>query len=807
MKEIDYDQLTPAQQDSLLTAAHPPAANEFADALFALDDDEQLIGYRRPNTFKSGTPIKWDKEVISLETGGPIPLIGQPEKPRAKKKAVAAASGVNGDGAGETQWIAIHDIAVTSNVRTSFPEAEMIEMRANFTQRGFMPEISRLLVRPGGPLGMPFELVLGGRRYRAACDTGISPVPCVVREMSDAEMLELQLVENVQRKGLTVMDEAEGICRLLELRDDAGALVHTAKTLAERLDCSPTHISECRSLRRLRGTPAGEAIDRGELSSKHGVQLAKVADRAKRDELTHRVLRTSDGRGALPAEVLATWIKDEVMIQLRALEFDPEDETLVAVKHDEAGARTMGGKCSDCPFNTKNAEDDDGRDARAVPMCTHPHCFREKLAASEHAWVREMAAKGLHPLERERAARLLDHTGERLAPSSGHVELDERPAEWVLREGTKRVGTWKTLIKGQGVPVTVFKDAKGNAHEVVSYELAVRAAVANGHDIFRKAETEQEKTTEAQAGAPPADNAVDRAAEQLQREREAEEREAKQEREDYRAGKIAEAEFNAVVAGAHGTKVAEGFWERACDPLIRLLDEQGDTTHVAERHGFDGDGDQAGEWLRKKIAKLEAPFRMAMLVELLLALYVKEEADAELPKWAKVFGVDLKKVRKETEKGLDAEEAANDEQMEIANGVSWSSEKKGVEFEWEGNLATNPDVAALAIPSGKFNVFVGVAQGVKGWVVGWQIAETKKKHRTLGEPCALGTAHYSNRTLAFRTGLLAVRAALGELGAPPQDIARVEAYIAAVEVPADKSKPKKKPAKGAKPAKKKGAKK
>jgi len=802
MKEIDYEALNPSQLDQVSFCELTDAAlTKPHECRWLLDDDGELVGYRRPKMFDRGTPVKWQIEVISLETGNPIPLITDDDlkeaqkagKKKARARRVEDDDETNGsDGnlygvsQGDTQWIDIHQIAVAGNVRQKFPEADLVEMRANFQKRGFRPEISRLTVRPrAGDAEKPYELVIGGRRFRAATDCGISPVPCVVADLADEEIIEYQLIENLKRKELTPLDEAEAITQLLEMKDAAGWNVHTVQSLAELLDYSTSHITRSRALSRLRGTPAGDAVDAKLLSATHGELLGTVLDPAKRDELTARIMRTSDGRGALPKDVLAKWIADEVHVQLRGLEFDP-DKTDLVPPYVENAVRLWGGDCGTCPRNSKNTPDDE-RDARAVPLCTHPGCFKAKVQTAQQQWRAAMEEKGCTVLSPAEAQKILDpQTGTRLAANSGYVELVETPATWEVRDDITAPAPWKKLIKGQGVKTTVFKDTKGTVHEVVEREIAIRAAVENKHDIFKPSvkEAKVEETTPAvDAAAIPA---VERAAASIANDNSSAEDRRKAERKEQRESRISAAQFDAVVAGAQGTKIPDGFWPLLFHGIMRVLEEQGELGLVAARHGFEGDYRHAFDFMLKKTAKLEAPFRVPLLVELMFGLITSEEAEKELPQWAKVFGVDLKKVKRTTEALLDDEEAAAREAEEIANGVVWSSEKKGVEFTWEGNAVTNPDVAALAIPGGKFNVMVAVAHHVKGWVVGWSVEETKKKPKSRSEDCVAGGTTYGNRVLAFRTGLLAARVALGELGAPPQAIQRIEAYIAAVEAPAEK---------------------
>ena len=92
------------------------------------------------------------------------------------------------------------------------------------------------------PRGSRFQIIAGERRYRAATEAGLAEIPCVVRETSDAEMMELALVENLQRKDLTAFEEADG---LKVLADNFG---YTHEAMAEKLGKSRTSITEILTL-------------------------------------------------------------------------------------------------------------------------------------------------------------------------------------------------------------------------------------------------------------------------------------------------------------------------------------------------------------------------------------------------------------------------------------------------------------------------------------------------------------------------------------------------------------------------------
>jgi ParB family chromosome partitioning protein len=74
---------------------------------------------------------------------------------------------------------------------------DLSELIASVREKGILEPI---LVRPRGNR---FQIIAGERRFRAAGEAGLAEIPCIVRETPDAEMMELALIENLQRKDLT----------------------------------------------------------------------------------------------------------------------------------------------------------------------------------------------------------------------------------------------------------------------------------------------------------------------------------------------------------------------------------------------------------------------------------------------------------------------------------------------------------------------------------------------------------------------------------------------------------------------------
>ena len=99
------------------------------------------------------------------------------------------------------------------NPRRSFAAAELDELAASLRERGIIQPIVVRSVR-----GVPdnYEIIAGERRWRAAQRAGLHEVPVVVIEATDAEALQLAIIENVQRADLNALEEAEGYRALME---------------------------------------------------------------------------------------------------------------------------------------------------------------------------------------------------------------------------------------------------------------------------------------------------------------------------------------------------------------------------------------------------------------------------------------------------------------------------------------------------------------------------------------------------------------------------------------------------------------
>jgi ParB family transcriptional regulator, chromosome partitioning protein len=154
---------------------------------------------------------------------------------------------------------------------------DLSELVASVREKGILEPI---LVRPSGSR---FEIIAGERRYRAAMEVGLAEMPCVVREATDAETMEIALIENLQRKDLNPFEEADGLRVLAE------AYEYTHENMAQKLGKSRTSVTEVLSLTNM-PTHVRELCRLADISSKSLLlQIVRQSTPDKMVELIERL--------------------------------------------------------------------------------------------------------------------------------------------------------------------------------------------------------------------------------------------------------------------------------------------------------------------------------------------------------------------------------------------------------------------------------------------------------------------------------------------------------------------------------------
>ena len=150
--------------------------------------------------------------------------------------------------------------------RRRFTEDALEQLADSIAAHGILQPI---LVRP--IKNDKFEIIAGERRWRAAQKAQLHEVPVIIQDMTDQEALEIGLIENLQRKDLTPLEESEGYARLMH------EFSHTQEGLAQQLGKSRSHIANMLRLLKLPES-VKTLVQEEQLSSGHARALVTAAD-------------------------------------------------------------------------------------------------------------------------------------------------------------------------------------------------------------------------------------------------------------------------------------------------------------------------------------------------------------------------------------------------------------------------------------------------------------------------------------------------------------------------------------------------
>ena len=176
--------------------------------------------------------------------------------------------------------------------RTHFDEESLNELAASIRAVGVLQPLLVRTLRPG-----TYQLIAGERRMRAAERAGLSQVPVIVRDATDAASAEQALIENVHREDLGALEEAAAYQQLLE---DFGL---THDQLASRVGKNRATISNSLRLLTLPASVQQLIADR-RLTSGHAKVLLSITDRAQQERIAQQVVR--EGLSVRATESLIT---------------------------------------------------------------------------------------------------------------------------------------------------------------------------------------------------------------------------------------------------------------------------------------------------------------------------------------------------------------------------------------------------------------------------------------------------------------------------------------------------------------------
>lgn len=152
--------------------------------------------------------------------------------------------------------------------RRHFDEEELARLAESMRERGVLQP---LIVRQATDNSHGYEIIAGERRWRAAQLAGLHDLPVIIRELDDRAVLEVALIENLQREDLSAIEEAEAFQRLI---NDFG---HTQEALASSLGKSRSHVANTLRLLKLPPSVRHMVLD-GQLSAGQARALLSCDD-------------------------------------------------------------------------------------------------------------------------------------------------------------------------------------------------------------------------------------------------------------------------------------------------------------------------------------------------------------------------------------------------------------------------------------------------------------------------------------------------------------------------------------------------
>ena len=179
--------------------------------------------------------------------------------------------------------------------RKTFDETTLQELADSIKEHGIIEAVIVKKAIKG------YELVAGERRTKAAKLAGLETIPAIIKDFNDQEMMEIALIENIQREDLNPIDEANAYQKIIEL----GHL--TQEEFAKKFGKSRSHVTNMLGLLKLPFSVKG-LVEKKELSMGHARALSKIEDADKIKQLAEKVITNNMSVRELEAEIQETKI-------------------------------------------------------------------------------------------------------------------------------------------------------------------------------------------------------------------------------------------------------------------------------------------------------------------------------------------------------------------------------------------------------------------------------------------------------------------------------------------------------------------
>lgn len=295
-----------------------------------------------------------------------------------------------------------------TNPRKVFDKGALEELADSMRAHGVL---SPVLVRPRLEANgtheeaVSYELVAGERRWRAAKIAGLAEIPALVRELKDAEVLEIQVIENLQRTDLHPLEEAEGYEQLMKLHS------YTAEDLAAKVGKSKGYVYARLKLCAL-VPEARKAFHEGKLNPSTALLVARIPVPELQKKATKEITEPAWNGEVMSVRSAAEHLQRRYMLRLADAPWPTADAQLVPA----------AGACTACPKRTGNQRELFS-DVKSADVCTDPSCFDQKRAAWQVRARAEAEAAGREVITGKQAKAIKPH--ENSSYLSGYVRLSD----------------------------------------------------------------------------------------------------------------------------------------------------------------------------------------------------------------------------------------------------------------------------------------------------------------------------------------------------------------------------------------------
>lgn len=339
------------------------------------------------------------------------------------------------------------------------------------------------------------EIVSGERRFRASRAAHAGTIPAMVRNLTDAQVLEIQIIENLQRDDLTEMEEAEGYAKLIETTG------LSRLDVAKRIGKSIGYVHARLKLISL-SLESKHALRTGQIDASRALLIARTPDSALQAKAVQMACTKINGE-IISLRAFQIWLRQNVMLRLEHAPFNILEERLVP----------DAGSCKLCPKRT-GADPDLFADVLATDggadICTDVPCYRAKESAHQAQLLNQAEAKGMRIISGAEAKEL--HAWQ--DNFDGYTALNQ------LREDTASGAPQRLhqLLDASALklllPVLIEHPITKRLHEMVPTDETEALLLARG---LVKAETQQPSRNGSTRAVPatPADKAKAKAATKL----------------------------------------------------------------------------------------------------------------------------------------------------------------------------------------------------------------------------------------------------------------------------------------------------